>query len=217
MSKKGFSLIEVLVTLGILGIFTGIATVSYQGYIFDVTKRTLKDSGTLFQVAVNTCIQRNGGWKIYRFTRAGESCSAGKTTEPCKEMTPCRAEQQSTSKATHDELKSKLSFTCPADATCAVHTHSVESTYRYHCLSIQKKVSGKKLQVVVRIPYDNPSDYHILCGDKMSQTAEGDYMPLDNTTCKASGFQKLHDYGFSKGETKAKAGQLKQIIPCPWK
>ena len=173
MSKKGFSLIEVLVTLGILGIFTGIATVSYQGYILDVAKRTLKDSGKLFQVAVNTCIQKNMGWKIYRYRQATDPpCPAGKT-DRCIEVTPCKADSPA-------ELKPKLNFTCPSEANCTIET---KDTVKYHCLSIQKKVSGKYLQVLVRIPYENLTDYQIWCGEVASTT---DYLPLGSDTCKGA-------------------------------
>ena len=208
MSKKGFSLIEILVALGILGIMTGIATVSYQGYILDVTKRTLKDSGKLFQVAVNTCIKVNRGWKITRYTRGTEICPVGKT-DPCIEITPCKATNTA-------ELKKKLNFTCPAGATCAVFSRTEKDNpdWKYYCLDIRKEVSGKKLQVITRVSYDDPSNYQILCSDDMSQTNRGNYMNLDNSTCKKGKHQNLTDHGFTTQET---TPADRSIIFCKWK
>ena len=206
--QKGFSLTEILVGIGILGIMGSIATVSYRGYILDVTKKTLKDSGTLFQVAVNTCVQGKRGWEIPRYTQGTETCSSGET-DPCIKTYPCNA-------TTTEELKKKLNYTCPAGATCRTHVHgnTQESKYRYYCLSIEKEVSGKKLQVIIRVSYDNPSIYQMLCGDDMSKTTQGDYMPLQSDTCKKGRSQTLTDHGFTTNETD-KADR--KIILCQWK
>ncbi len=60
MSKAGFTLMEILVGVGILAILTSIATGSYRGYIQNVEKRALKDSGVLFATALNICIKSMG-------------------------------------------------------------------------------------------------------------------------------------------------------------
>ena len=179
-NKKGYTLIEILMVLTLIGIVSGIATVSYRGYNFNIQERDLKLSGKLFANAVKNCIGIVGGWSVIR--------SDGTT------ITPCKADDTA-------ELKSKLSFDCPPDATCYVHT---QTSYKYYCLSIQKEVSGKKLQVLSRVPYNNPTDYQIWCGQVSA------YLTLGGKTCKQSpGWtvsqgppkvrEKLQDKGFEKG------------------
>ncbi len=211
-NKKGYTLTEILIVLSILGILTGIATVSYRGYILSVNKRNLKQAGIMFATAVNTCIQNNGGWIIHRYTQGAETCPTGKT-EPCIVMTPCKAEQKPTQNNTHAELKSKLSFNCPPDATCKpfAHGNPIRDSWRYYCLSISKEVSGKKLQVIIRVAWHDPSDYQVLCNE-----ITGSYINLSSPTCKKGGPGALKPYGFAKEITKDDGTKVNQIIPCQW-
>ena len=135
-NKKGYTLTEILIVLSILGIVGGIATISYRGYNESVQKKDLKLHGELFANMVKNCVQGFGGW------------------QPKTNVFPCKA----TTKA---QLKDKLGFDCPQKATCRVYTNT---TKPYYCLSIRKTVSGKKLQVLSRIPYNNPTNYQLWCG-----------------------------------------------------
>ena len=171
--QKGFSLTEILVGVGILGIMGSIATVSYRGYILDVTKKTLKDSGTLFQVAVNTCVRGKGGWEIKRYRQSTDQACPSGETDPCIKTYPCKA-------TTTEELKKKLNYTCPAKATCSTYEKiDTAERHRYYCLSIEREVSGKNIQILVRVQKDNPSTHEILCNDNLSS-----YVKLGPGTCK---------------------------------
>ena len=213
-NKKGYTLTEILMVLAILGILTGIATVSYRGYILSVNKRDLKQSGIMFATAVNTCIQNSGGWTVHRYTQGAETCPAGKT-DPCIEMKPCKAEKQPNQDETHKQLKSKLNFTCPAGANCIPKEHGrpIKDQWRYYCLSIEKEVSGKKLQVITRVAWHNPSDYQVLC----NEITENNYMEIKNETCKKSGHRILKQYGFATEIIKDDGRKGWPIIECQWK
>ena len=178
-NKRGFSLTETLVALSIMGMLTGVATVFYRGYTVDTAKKDLKQSGLLFASSVSSCIQASGGWTV---TRPDGTA-----------IKPCNATKKTTPKATHEELKAKLNFTCPPEATCLPHEttggNQSQPKYRYYCLSIEKEVSGQKLQVMARVSRDTPSTYEILCNDNLSS-----YVKLAIWSCKSSyGSQSITD------------------------
>ena len=140
----------------------------------------------MFATAFSTCIKGFGEWEI----------SGNK---------PCEVLNTDTEQLKKD-LKSKLNYDCPEGATCKTYTHgNINATrFRYHCVSIAKKVSGKKLQVVVRIPYDTPNNYQMLCAEVPSMPAgTEEYMPLKAPTCKKSGHSLIAKYFGGPG--------------CPWK
>ena len=197
MSRSGYTLLEMLIVLGLLSILSSIAVIQYRDSRQDTEKRNLKDSALLYATRVDTCIKVVGGWPKYRNKRTGETCDHGKTQDPCKVM--CKEVSSTTPSP-------KLNYTCPAGATCEFFTHGTPTrdVWRYHCLSIKKTVSGKKLQVVTVIPYDNPSDYQIWCAE-----LSGEYVRLAGHTCKAS-----HPYGRKEGQ--GKQPDFKNFANC-WK
>lgn len=165
-NSLGFSLTEILVTLGLIAIVGSIATVSYRGYDLSIAKKDLKNSGILFANALQNCITASGGWKI-------NHPSAG-------DIEPCQAGDETDSTDDTEDLKKKLNYTCPEGATCKTHArsergqnypsgHSKAGQPRtllwYYCLSIEKEVSGKTIQVFIRFPLHKPSDYEIWCGE----------------------------------------------------
>ena len=143
-NKKGYSLTEILIVLSILGIVGGIATISYKGYNLSVNKRDLKLHGELFASAVKNCISNYGAWKIKNSPLPGAT-----------DIYPCKIPEG----LNHQILKKRLNFTCPSDWCYTI----VNATEKVFCLKIQKRVSGKTLQVITRVHYDNPNTYDIWC------------------------------------------------------
>ena len=174
MSRSGYTLLEMLIVLGLLSILSSIAVIQYRDSRQDTEKRNLKDSALLYATKIETCISVVGGWTKYQGL--------------CKEVSP------TTPGTLSKQPSSKLKYTCPSGATCEFwsydHTTSTDDTLRYHCLSIKTEVSGKKLQVITLIPYDNPSDYEIWCGE-----VSGTYQDIGTTCLKANGYNTS---GFKK-------------------
>ena len=150
MNKKGYTLTEMLIVLSILGIVGGIATISYKGYNLSVNKRDLKLHGELFASAVKTCISNYGAWKI-----------KNSPLPDATDIFPCKVQDGQH----HTRLKTRLNFTCPTDDNLAGQgcLTIVNDTEKVFCLVIQKIVSGKTLQVITRVHYDNPNNYDIWC------------------------------------------------------
>ena len=146
MNKRGYTLTEILLVLGLLSMLGSVATVTYRGHNLDIEKQNLKNAGELFAGAVRTCISASGGWDIDR--------PDGTNVKPCNTI-------------------AKLDYTCPAGATCnpLIHPNAYDpdSDHRkYYCLNIKKEVSGKHLQVMVRFTWLKPNDYEIWCGESSS-------------------------------------------------
>ena len=193
-NQKGFSLTEILVTLGILGTMGAIATISYNGYMESATKTSLKDAGTMFANSVKTCIKASGGWEIKKLKADGTLPDDCTTATDC--LLPCKATNTA-------ELKKTLDFTCPTKATCATYINKGKDHY---CLSIHKE----KKQVLVRVHYKDPVKYEIWCGEVSS------YLPLGGKSCREGDIPQgqgvnrvlvsLNDKGFKQGENCWKVG-----------
>ncbi len=217
MNKKGFSLTEILVALGLMGILGSIATVSYNGFILSTTKRALHDSARSFISAVNTCITVKGGWEIKRLTQYGELPADCSTPSDC--IKPCLA-------TTEAELKKKLNYACPPGATCSAFekTGDARNTHQYYCLSIEREVSGKKIQVLARVQKDNPGKpdgpgspgYQVLCGEV------SDFVLLTGGSCKkallSGGPIKSKDNNPLKDKDNNKIHDITKVLkkPCEW-
>ena len=209
MSKSGFTLLEILIGLGLLSILSSIAVVQYQGYILDVEKRELYNSSVRFASRVNACITSVGQW--------ADGTPFNTAKKPCKALTK-------------EDLKKKLDYTCPPDAECVAFEHSSNSTTtpqaegRYYCLSIKKKVSDKYLQVIAQVRWDMQNDYTILCSDKSANNT--DYAPLTDATCAKDANLKSYA-GFMRDKKNAQGDPIpdpdnpgtnkKELILCQWK
>ena len=211
-SQRGVSLIEVLITLTILSLLAGIATVSYSGHRVNVTKSMMKKSALMFVSSVQSCIAKLGNRWVYIRPGVGG-----------RKSTPCKADNTA-------ELQSKLDFTCPAEATCSTYARDatantpLSASFKYYCLSITKEVSGKMLQVIVRVPWEKPGDYQTLCNE--IPTPPGTPVTMASNTCKKSIHIKLTERGFTKDKKDAQGNQLfkadgvtkqQELKLCPWK
>ncbi len=172
-TNKGYTLIEILITLAMISVLSGIAYVSYQGYTLSVAKKDLKLNGKLFVDSVSGCVSVNGDWEITFLTPAG---LPGTNKEK-----PCDTHDSNPEKE-KGKLQSMLDFTCPPGATCFTHTNG---TTHYTCLEIRKEVSGKKLQIVSRVNGEKPSEHQILCGEVSA------YISLSDSTCQKNGDANL--------------------------
>ena len=163
--KKGVSTLEIVITLAILAIISGIAITNTQNTIVESEKRHLYREAETFASFVESCIKLSGGWKIFRNGNSYYPCKANNTKD----------------------LKKKLNFQCPKGATCETHTHyrsegpTKRPHYMYHCLSIQKEKSGKKLQVLSNVHFHTPQRNEIWCGEM------DNYTPLDQKICRDGG------------------------------
>ena len=198
-ANAGYTLVEILLTIGILSIISGVAYVSYRGHTLNANKNDLKIHAELFASAVKNCIAINGGrWAITLLKPDGTVPTDAEVSQYIK--TPCEA-RGTTQKAIKDDLKKKLDFTCPADATCETYTHGNPGggdKFKYHCLSIKKTVSGKYLQVLSRVSYKTGA-YQIWCKEG---EASSDLVSLHDGTCKKSkgwsGINLETDKGFKQ-------------------
>ena len=185
--NTGYTLVEILLTMGILSIISGVAYVSYRGHTLNANKKDLKIHAELFASAVKNCIAISGGWEITLLNPDGTTPTTPVQKNLAKKY-PCEA-TGTTQKDIKDDLKKKLDFTCPADATCITQTRSndlnAEEKHQYYCLSIQQEVSGKKLQIITRVQWSNPSQYDIWCNKKDSDLA--DYVDVSRSNICRSG------------------------------
>ncbi len=183
--NAGYTLIEILVTIGILSIISGVAYVSYNDQVLRANKNDLKIHAELFASSVKNCISINGGWSVGVLNSAGE---------PDGTIKPCNTDDRTDPSKEKDKLKSKLDFTCPADAECFTFTRTnknPDDNKNFTCLYIEKEVSGKKLQMISRVQWSNPSYYQILCGEVTAYVQKGP------TTCKKSKHSHLVTAGLA--------------------
>ena len=170
MNKKGISTLEIVVTLAILAIISGIAIINTQKTLIESEKRSLYIKAETFASLAGSCIKLAGGWKLFRNGSA---------------YYPCKASEANTI----EDLKKQLNFECPKGALCDTDTHhrgegpTKRDHYMYYCLNIQKEQSGQKLQVLTIVHFHRPDSYQIWCGEV------SDYTPFDDRVCRRKGDQ----------------------------
>ena len=163
--KKGMSTLELVITLTIISIVSGIAFINMQNTFIESEKRTLYTQAETFASFLGSCIKLSGGWKLFKNGVSYYPCKANNTTD----------------------LKKMLNFECPKDATCDTHTHyrgeegpgwTVKDHYKYNCLNMQKEKSGQKLQVLTIVHFERPQSYEIWCGEV------DNYAPFNQKVCR---------------------------------
>ena len=164
-NNKGISLVEVLVTCGLLAIMGSIAVVNFGSYRDPVEKSQLFQSAKLWSAKVKTCILNVGGWKIER--------PAGGNPRPCGVW--CGPN----SCPHKNKLKTKIGYDCPSEATCSVFTDTTGN--EFYCFNIQKEKRGTKYQCIVhfnikrhreKIYCGTPASYESVdCDDSYDYTA----------------------------------------------
>ena len=216
-NNKGFSLTEVLVTIGILSIMGSIATVTYRGYDLGIEKRNLRQAGRYFALAVGNCVTAAGGWIKKRpgfYDHDGDSNTPEIHSMSAETMYPCRPDGVSSTPVQitgniETELKKILDYECPGDE-CHIMSRDdrSETKYRYYCLDIRKTVQGKNLQLFVNISMNNPSNYEVLCRETEN------FFDLHDLYCKKTSFAKQVESQSREREGKTiKGGGFK---PCKW-
>ena len=134
---------ELLVTVALMSILTGVAVVSVKRQDISQAKKDLKRSSMLFETKVANCVSSSGGWTVTK--------PDGTTFEPCYDTVQA-------------DNFTKLNYNCPAKATCKLHKNNLA-----FCLSIERTISNKKYQVITRLKKDSPAfKPHIVCGEVTS-------------------------------------------------
>ena len=193
-ANAGYTLVEIIMTLAVVGILTGVATVSHRGTKIDNKKRELQSSSQMWWGNISTCIVASGGWKLCQPCKdPDDQTECPPPPQPpaipeCREGTklvfPCKATGL-TQTDIKESLKKKLNYDCPQGANCHIFTHPTPQSgeeFQYHCLSIEKEVSGKKLQIITRVQWSNTGIFAIWCNKKNTELSA--YETLRPKTCR---------------------------------
>lgn len=146
--QTGFTLLEILIAIGLFTILISISFVSYRVITKDLALKTLKQVSALFPITLNNCIT-SSGWKVTR--------PDGTDVYPCTDTNSA-------------EAFSKISYTCPEDTSPADNTCNFlnNDTDGYVCLNAQKKIRGKTYEIHVIVNRNNRNDYKILCAENVT-------------------------------------------------
>ena len=135
MNKKGFTLLEILVTLALASLVVSLSVVSTRKATKNTNLRELKKTAKVFAGQVRNCVFVSGGWKLCR----KDSCSDTeyiKACDPCYKETSCDGSNATKAKET---LQSRLNFKCPAKTECRFYTHTTGDA-TYFCLRYAKNI-----------------------------------------------------------------------------
>ncbi len=164
--NKGFSLIEILVTLSLIAILSSIAVVNYTGYTKLVELRSLVTAGEVFVAKLNNCISTSG-WSVKKVDGTPLAACYKDTTNDADFIR---------------ETLEIIGFTCPPDVTCKVVLDNATKKDASHiCLDMRKTIRGKNYQLLITVEKDNRNHYRFACKPKVTS-----YTDLTDTTCAAT-------------------------------
>ena len=157
-TRKGFSLIEMLIVISLLSILFGIAFVSYSAYIKNATLSNMRKIAEAFPNVVNTCVT-SSGWEVTR--------PDGTLVHPCNTL-------------------ERLDFVCPIakkdcpnsgwPTTCCNLWVDPSHTHSYICLDVRSELKGKKHQLHVVVHRGDTNNYKVSCAE-----ISGTYTDLNTT------------------------------------
>ena len=160
-TKKGFSLLEILIAVGLLAILTGIGVVTYRSVIVDLTLKKFREISEFFPNALNSCIV-SSGWEI----------DHPQHSIPLK---PC------------NNLK-KIDYQCPPDTTCIPDPSTDPPTdfpdplpNGHICLDMRREIKNKKYQIYIIVNKEDRSSYEIRCPEVTSN-----YVNLPDADCQVN-------------------------------
>ena len=186
MNKKGFSLLEILVTLALASLVVGLSVVSTRKATKNTNLSELKKSAKVFAGQFRNCVFVSGGWKLCNHSSGTCDDDDTDTTnnsiqacDPCTGETSCDGSNATTAK---DKLKEKLNFKCPSDTECRFYTHTND---QHFCLDMRKVLHGNNYQMFVNIDTENTDNYQIYCKiENKKFVAVTSYTNLSDTDCK---------------------------------
>ena len=187
------SLIEVCVTIAVLGIITGVGTVQFNKYMAKSNQDSLCDHAIIFKTALNSCVQSSRGWNIDLLKNDGNLCNHTENSN-----TPCTATYDGTkphgdnhfpclvkdNSNFAEELKKKLNFSCPSEVTCKVKVARSNSADNFYCLDMKKTIRGDDHQLVIQYDIEKQSfNFYSNFSDPDSITSAVD---VTSASCKGS-------------------------------
>ncbi len=187
-TNRGVSLMEVLITVAVMAIVTGVGTHQYGKYMDKAECQSLKDSAKLFVNAFSACTKSSGGWFIGQLKSDGQVCRKKPCTDTSHNHYPCKAiavagtttATTTTGTVSMEKALKKINYTCPiatedTDNKCETVVGTTASGY--FCLSIKKKIGGDKHQIVALVNAKDPTEYQVYC--RKSTT----YVDLAESNC----------------------------------
>ena len=157
--KKGYTLLETLITIGLVAILSGIAVITYRSFTNATKLRHLIDTSNIFITSLNNCIT-SSQWKI--------TMPDGTTKFPCKcistgdnKDTDCN----DTDDATDNNIFDGIGFSCPYELEEKGCRYVDNSANNYVCLELRKSINGQKRTVHTIVDIQNRHKYWIVCKD----------------------------------------------------
>ena len=150
--SKGYTLMEILIVIGLISILAGISVVSYRSTINTVTLRQFRDQASLFLTSFESCMA-SSSWEV-------DHPSAG-MTYPCS-------------------TKDKMGYVCPPDASKCndIKDSANDSTVDHICLDLGQKIKGKNYQVYIIVNIENTAKNKLVCKE-FGTGAHADLLPAN--------------------------------------